>query len=184
METLMKTRTLFALLSLSLMMSLPAITRAQAGKDKVQSERGNADRTEQVRSRTEETNVGSTAEQQEKLRKEVRDRQNENRDLTAEGGDGLQEMRERHEGMPDAANAGMEAEMRSRSDDVQTEGSERAQEMRARRDERKAIKEEYESGRIQGQEADSAPINNDTVDEQAEEAKDKPKKPWWKFWED
>jgi hypothetical protein len=136
METMMKLRNLLTLMSLSLLISLPAITWAQSGKGEAKSVRENADRAEQVRSRAEETNG----------------------DLTAE--------------------------RRSKAEDRQTKGSEQAQEMRARRDERKAIQEEYRSARTPRQEADAAPIPDDDVDEAAEDAKGKAKKPWWKFWED
>lgn len=51
-------------------------------------------------------------------------------------------------------------------------GSERSQEMRARRDERKAIQEEYRSDPEPGQEG------WDKEDGQSA------KKPWWKFWGD
>ena len=132
----MRLRNLLTLISLSLLISLPAISWAQRGRDEAKSARENAGRAEQMRSRAEETND----------------------DLTAE----------RH------SNAG----------DPQTKGSEQAQEMRARRDERKAIQEEYKSDRTPGQEADSAPIPDDDVDEAAKDAKEKPKKSWWKFWED
>jgi hypothetical protein len=136
LETTMKLRNLWTLISLSLLMSLPAITWAQRGSDEAKSARENAARAEQTRSRAEETND----------------------DLTAK--------------------------RRSNAEDPQTKGSEQAQEMRARRDERKAIREEYKSDRTPGQEADSAPIPGDDVDAAAEDAKEKPKKPWWKFWED
>ena len=62
-------------------------------------------------------------------------------------------------------------------------GNEKSQEMRARRDERKAIKAEYtdNSDSVRediGQDADEAD------DEADDEQKAKDKKPWYKFWED
>lgn len=55
-------------------------------------------------------------------------------------------------------------------DKSEGKGSETAQEMRARRDERKAIQEEYRANREPGQEG------------KTEEGEAK-KKPWWRFWE-
>lgn len=62
-------------------------------------------------------------------------------------------------------------------------GNEKSQEMRARRDERKAIKAEYKDNSDSvrediGQDADEAD------DEADDEQKAKDKKPWYKFWED
>ncbi|MDH3613021.1 MAG: hypothetical protein OEU90_06715 [Gammaproteobacteria bacterium] len=126
----MKRRNLWTLISLSLLISLPATTLAQTGKDKAKSARENADRTEHVRSETENA----------------------------------------------------QAKMPSDAEDAKTKGNEQAQEMRERRDERKSIQEEYKSDRTPGQEADSALTPDDDEDEKAEEAKEKPKKAWWKFW--
>lgn len=60
-------------------------------------------------------------------------------------------------------------------------GSETAATMRERRDEGKAIKEEYRSNREPGQEG----IGPDAdTEDAADEQKQKAKKPWWKFWGD
>lgn len=65
----------------------------------------------------------------------------------------------------------------------QSSGNETANEMRARRDERKAIQEEYRSSRTPGQErADASAIAES--DDPGDAAAKKPKKPWWKFWGD
>lgn len=61
------------------------------------------------------------------------------------------------------------------NDNAAARGSDKAQEMRARRDERKEIKEDYRESREPG---------SDEVDSDLEDkAEEKPeKKPWWKFW--
>ena len=58
-----------------------------------------------------------------------------------------------------------------------TRGNEKSQEMRARRDEGKAIKEEYKAGKESG--SDAATLEEEAGDE----AEKQGKKPWWKFWE-
>jgi hypothetical protein len=68
-------------------------------------------------------------------------------------------------------------------DNAAGRGNEKSQEMRARRDERNAIKEEYKTGdkgeAIDIDDADSLDV--DAIDE-AESDEKKEKKPWWKFW--
>jgi len=59
-------------------------------------------------------------------------------------------------------------------------GNAKAEEMRNRRDERKQIKEEYRADREPGQER--ATPSEDSPD--GESAAKKPKKPWWKFWDE
>lgn len=180
----MKLRNLLTLISLSLLISLPAVAWAQKGRNEAKSAQENADPAEQMRSRAEETNGDLPADQPAEMREEARSRRYEGREMSIEEGAGFEEARGRGQDMNDAAGAEKQAERRSNFEDPQTKGSEQAQEMRARRDERKAIKEEYKSDRTPGQEADSAPIRDDDIDESAEVAKDKPKKSWWKFWED
>jgi len=83
--------------------------------------------------------------------------------------------------------------MRSKAKGAKSKGNEKSQEMRARRDERKAIMKEHKSGGKPGENEDLDRPNDktaknsggidadDTKDEIDEEAK-KPKKPWWRFW--
>ena len=60
-------------------------------------------------------------------------------------------------------------------------GNEQAEEMRAHRDERMAIKEEYDADRASGDEGADRELDAADRDE---EHKEKAKKPWWKFWGD
>ena len=62
-----------------------------------------------------------------------------------------------------------------------TRGNEKAQEMRARRDERKRIKEEYDATGAKSRDEVEPALESD--DDEAPMAK-KDKKPWWKFWGD
>lgn len=69
-------------------------------------------------------------------------------------------------------------------DNAATRGNEKSQEMRARLDERKAIKEEYKASGKGGEgelDADDVPLGAD-ADEAPEDSEKKEKKPWWKFW--
>lgn len=73
-----------------------------------------------------------------------------------------------------------------------TRGNEKAQEMRARRDERKAIKEEYKADSRSGER--NADIDNGVVgaavnglmesDEESKDQEKKARKSWWKFWDE
>lgn len=68
-------------------------------------------------------------------------------------------------------------------DNAATRGNDKSQEMRARRDERKVIKEEYKAG---GNGSMGEPDADDALDAETDEAsaddEKKEKKPWWKFW--
>jgi len=68
-------------------------------------------------------------------------------------------------------------------DNAATRGNEKSQEMRARRDERKMIKEEYNAG---GKGSEGELDADDALDgdagEASEDGEKKEKKPWWKFW--
>ena len=64
-------------------------------------------------------------------------------------------------------------------------GNKKSQEMRARCDERKAIKGEYQENRETGQEGiDQDTDVDEAADEAADEQKAKDKKSWYKFWGD
>ncbi|NND47377.1 MAG: hypothetical protein HKN55_06900 [Woeseiaceae bacterium] len=68
-------------------------------------------------------------------------------------------------------------------DNAATRGNEKSQEMRARRDERKMIKEEYgASGDGSGGELDADDALDADAGEASEGGEKKEKKPWWKFW--
>lgn len=68
-------------------------------------------------------------------------------------------------------------------DNAATRGNEKSQEMRARRDERKMIKEEYgASGNGSGGELDADDVLDADAGEASEGGEKKEKKPWWKFW--
>ena len=59
-------------------------------------------------------------------------------------------------------------------DNAATRGNEQSQEMRARRDEGKTIKDEYKAREKSG--------NSELDRVTSEEGEKKDKKPWWKFW--
>lgn len=68
-------------------------------------------------------------------------------------------------------------------DNAATRGNEKSQEMRARRDERKMIKEEYRAaGKGTEGELDAADDLATDAGEASEDGAKKEKKPWWKFW--
>ena len=68
-------------------------------------------------------------------------------------------------------------------DNAATRGSEKSQEMRGRRDERKMIKEEYKaSGNGSEGELDADDGLDPDTDEASKDGEKKEKKPWWKFW--
>ena len=70
-------------------------------------------------------------------------------------------------------------------DNAATRGSEKSQEMRARRDERKMIKEEYKAtGKAREGELDADDALDADAGEASEDGEKKEKKPWWKFWND
>ncbi|MDH3429731.1 MAG: hypothetical protein OEM60_07610 [Gammaproteobacteria bacterium] len=197
----MTPKSLITLIALSLLMSLPIIASAQSGRDK---EKPVADReisTAQNRARTQETIDELSAEQREELEEEVRARRDRDPDGLDDADDDADDdgksaaQLDRNKGKTKAAGQEMKARGDLQREGAEAQGSERAQEMRARRDERKAIKDDYRSGREAGDEADVAAHADDRPGElddpersdaaiDAAEAKDKPKKPWWKFWDD
>jgi hypothetical protein len=65
--------------------------------------------------------------------------------------------------------------------DEAAHGSEQAQEMRTRRDERKAIMNDAKESREAGQEGVGPDAD---AEDQPADQKEKAKKPWWKFWGD
>ena len=68
-------------------------------------------------------------------------------------------------------------------DNAATRGNEKSQEMRARRDERKIIKEEYNAGGKGSEgELDADHALDGDAGEASEDGEKKEKKPWWKFW--
>jgi hypothetical protein len=104
------------------------------------------------------------------------ERRQEAEDRRAEAETKSREELSRAEHAPDehAADAAAAAEQN-------VQGNETAAEMRARSDERKAIKEEYHGDREPGQEGVDP---DDAGEDAADEQKEKAKKPWWKFWGD
>jgi len=87
-----------------------------------------------------------------------------------------QAARERAEEASERAEAAQGDNSRG-GDNAVSKGSDKAQEMRARRDERKEIKEGYQEGREPG----SDDVESDLEDKVEEKPE---KKPWWKFWSD
>ena len=68
-------------------------------------------------------------------------------------------------------------------DNAAMRGNEKSQEMRARRDERKVIKEEYKAGGKGNEgELDADDVLDADAGEASEDGQKKEKKPWWKFW--
>lgn len=191
----MHPRNLITLISLSLLISLPTVASAQKGKDKTKSDLEREPRVEQ-------SIDAATAEQREKMRETTRTRRNTDRDevdardeaedareKAEEAREEAEDADDRYADMDDGAGDDMKAQRNLKGTAAESKGNEKAQEMRARRDERKAIMEEYKSDKKAGQEADSArgsdvDASDIDSDEVAEEAKEKPKKPWWKIWGD
>lgn len=173
----MKPRGLISLISLSLLMSLPVIASAQSGKEKAKS-------VSEREIRAQETVDEVTAEEREEMRENARARRQAERDVLVDEGADVEGPRDQQKDMIDAAKKDIEGRRNLDGEAAETKGNERAQEMRARRDERKAIQEEYKSDRTMGQTVDSAPGSDDDSEGNADEVKEKPKKSWWKFWED
>jgi hypothetical protein len=93
---------------------------------------------------------------------------------TRERAEEMREQAEEHaaEGREHAEEGAEDDGMRGH-ENAATSGNEKSQEMRARRDERNQIQEEYREGRENG---DEVIADDDST------AKKKGKKPWWKFW--
>lgn len=180
----MKRRNLIKLISLSLLLSLPVIASAQSGKEKAKSAPKKEQSSQEHRSQAEEPVDKLTAEQRKEMRKKAGAQTDANRDTSVGEDAAVKGSRDRYKGITDTASTEMEARSQSTAESAETKGNERAQEMRGRRDERKAIMEEEKSDRTVGQEADSPANSANDSDEVAEEDKEKPKKAWWKFWED
>jgi len=170
-------RNLITLISLSLLISVPVIASAQSGKDKAKA-------VSEREPRAQETVDEATAERREEMRENARAERQSGQDVLVDEGADVEGPRDQHKNVTDATNKDVEARRNFKGEDAETKGNERAQEMRARRDERKAIKEEYKSDQKAGQEVDSAPLSDDDSDEAVEGAKEKSKKSWWKFWEE
>ena len=177
----MNSRNLVTLILMTLLMSLSLVTSVQAGKDKPKPA---SEKEILVKEGLDEAN----AEAQEEIRDNTRARRNANRDVVVD--EGVDVVRDQHGEITDAASDRMDAQESRKRADAELKGNERAQEMRARRDERKAIKEEYKSDRNAGQESASGlvpEVKSEEVAEEAEaaeETKEKAKKPWWKLWQD
>lgn len=142
----------------SLVMALAVAAPAEAApKDKP----GKPDKTEM----REQADRGADArERAEEMAEREREMAEERREEAEEMAKREREMAEERREMGDAA----------------TRGSERSQEMRARRDERKEIKAEYR----EGQPAEAPAAVGDDAEPAPEPEQKKAKKPWWKFWED
>jgi len=117
---------------------------------------------------------------------EMREQQDRAKDEADEAADLAEEERERAEEAKERAEqererAEVEEGFGNDLDNDQARdagrGNKKSQEMGARRDERKAIKGEYQENREAGQQATEA-------DEADDEQQKKDKKPWWKFWDD
>jgi hypothetical protein len=67
-------------------------------------------------------------------------------------------------------------------DNAATRGNEKSQEMRARRDEGKVIKEEYKSADKGEMMVVDGVAESSDADSDTESNEKKEKKPWWKFW--
>ena len=141
--------------------------------------------------------MAAQAEQRMQKREDMRKRGDEERDAAQERAEQArdaseqreEQARERAEYAREEAEEMAEREMAedryqgdaSGQDNAATRGNEKSQEMRARRDERKEIMEEYRDGREAGDDG----IDQDAEREEiAEEQQAKAKKPWWKFWGD
>ena len=138
---------------------------AQKNVDKAQAK--DAAKAEQMHDRAEK-----------RARKDVMDKDGMDEDAAEETRERAEEMREQAE---ERAEEGADGEGMRGQDNAATRGNEKSQEMRARRDERKQIKEEYREGRENG---DDAVVGDDSAVGDDAASQKKEKKPWWKFWND
>jgi hypothetical protein len=99
---------------------------------------------------------------------------------TAEGD--RQQERQRERRQQETASPADRSARRERARPPEGSGNERSQEMRERRDERKAIKEDYRADRQPGQESNNDRGRANRADGEKSEAP-ADKKPWYKFWE-
>ena len=117
----------------------------------------------------QQRNVDSMRQQADLRRQEAEAKRAE-----AEAKNRSEQSRAEHPPNEQAADAAISAEENAGGGDT-------AAEMRDRRDESKAIKEEYKSNREPGQEGANRDSDSENV---ADEQKAKAKKPWWKLWGD
>lgn len=110
----------------------------------------------------------------ERQRSEERRQEEETRRTEAEAKSRADQSRAEHPPNEHSADAATDTE-------ANASGAEKAEEMRARRDERKTVQEEYRADREPGQEGANSEEAGKDVDEGQ---KEKAKKPWWKFWGD
>ena len=157
------------LLAVGLTLSAPDAT-AQQSKGKGKGAPNTEMREQQGRAKDVADEAEELAEQERKRTKEAEERVKEERERA-------REQAENEEGFGHDLD-GDQARGAGR-------GNEKSQEMRARRDERKAIKAEYTENREAGQEGiDRDTDSDEAADEAADEQKAKDKKPWYKFWDD
>lgn len=178
----------------SLFITLSAVGIVHADKHSGQSVSDASDRAEQLRSQAEDAGEVVSAEKREKIRDKAgnkKDRHSDDDRDDDESDD--QQSQEGDRDVSEADHAEKRDKARSKGKGAETKGNEKSQEMRARRDERKAIKEEYKSGRKSGESEDldrpddntvkqNGRVDLDATNVEVDEKAKKPKKPWWKFW--
>lgn len=141
--------------------------RDGAGNRPSETQRDMTSMQEQADERRAEAEEHSLESEQRRLEAEAKRAEGEAHNLS-------EQARAEHAPNEKANEAAMSAERNGM-------GNEKAAEMRARRDEGKAIKEDYRATREPGQEG----VDSDEAGEEAaDDQKAKAKKPWWKFWGD
>lgn len=135
-----------------------------------------SDKREEARERAEleremaEERAEEAEEAAEREREMAEERAEREREMAEERREEAEEMAEREREMAEERRLEGEA----------NRGSERAEEMRARRDERKEIMDEYRAGEP-GEATEVAVDENEAATKTDDK---KGKKPWWKFWGD
>ena len=168
----MKNLNMFAMLisALAILSASPANAKNDAEKGKMKD--ATRDRAEQVADRAEKER-GDLSRRDEAMRDRVKD-VDDNDDLDDAELDDV-----------DTHDRDVRDNSNKRSDKAATRGNEKAQEMQARRDERKEIMEEHKANGGKGEnkpDADDDVANMET-DEETDASDKKGKKPWWKFWD-
>ena len=143
------------------------------GSDKREEARERAElEREMAEERAEEAEEAAEREREmaEERAEEAEERAEREREMAEERREEAEEMAEREREMAEERRLEGEA----------NRGSERAAEMRARRDERKEIMDEYRAGEP-GEATEVAVDENEAATKTDDK---KGKKPWWKFWGD
>ena len=173
--------------AIAIMSAAPADAQSEkskAGKAMQDRSQDVADRAETERDRLVPRDKKSREQIEDAMEDETADVDDEDTDDDYMGEDDVA-----NDGVRDKSGKAKDksAKMKDKSakglDNAATRGNEKSQEMRARRDERKVIKEEYKaSGKAGDGDLDADDVLDADADEASEEGLKNEKKPWWKFW--